>query len=633
MTFIELLRVIIGVIIINFLPGYMFSRKVFPNSDFALRLASSTILSMITISTPPMILTLYLGLNWMLSLYVTLTITAIVNIYFLMRNGIVKPRFSEEYLLIFLMVALAVFRYYYPYIVSGSVMPFGFDSIFHCKNVKNIVNNIPTTYVLYLPMLHFMLAANVVVLGLSPPQIFMLITPLILVLIALEVYVFTKKIFNSIAGILSFITFTFLTVQPFQTLTDGSAPELFGLAISMLGFIKLLDLINDKTTKNLIYTGILFACSLYAHITPLTLLSALPLTALILVIFLPCSTSKSEDVRLALKILIATLIAILLSLPASTMYITAITSSLTGDQSLIPITATRPSFPYDFENVLGGMFLYLGIVSAAILPIAARRRGLIVVYSILALQIAMIELGGIASFRVLRQLSIPLSILTGSLLYFTPKIIFYLTLLTSLILTLTSKAKMKLSIIVRCSAMFYIVLLIIIASLQTPQVIKSSSYLGSIMMWYIPEDTLGYQALNNLPSGIVLTDFSCGWLPYFTDNKVIIIPPLEHWKIYSPNDQKMFNELLLGFEGLSSKNITKAYTTLSKYNVSYIFLGSNPNGRYWIPGGYDEVRNSIEELVKLLNSNGLLKPVFNSCNVKIYRVEYGGVNYALKVKI
>jgi hypothetical protein len=64
MTPIEMLRIIIGFIIINFLPGYMFSHKMFPNSDFALRLASSIILSMVTISIPPMILTLYLGLSW-----------------------------------------------------------------------------------------------------------------------------------------------------------------------------------------------------------------------------------------------------------------------------------------------------------------------------------------------------------------------------------------------------------------------------------------------------------------------------------------------------------------------------------------------------------------------------------------
>jgi hypothetical protein len=623
MTPIEMLRIIIGFIIINFLPGYMFSHKMFPNSDFALRLASSIILSMVTISIPPMILTLYLGLSWMLGLYITLTITAIVSIYYLMKNDIAKPRFSGDHLLIFLLVALAVFRYYYPYITSGSAMPFGFDPILHCRNVKNIVNNIPTTYVLYLPTLHFMLAANVVVLGLSPPHTFMLITPLILVLIALEVYVFTKKIFNSTAGILSFITFTFLTIQPFQTLTDGSAPELFGLAISILGFIKLLDLIEDKATRSLIYTSILFACSLYAHITSLTLLSALILTALILAASLTRSTPKTRDVKPVLGIFIVVFLAILLSLPASTMYIAIIASSLAGDQSSIPITATRPSFPYDFENVLGGMFLYLGVVSAAILPIIARRKELVVVYSILTLQIAIIELGGLASFRVLRQLSIPLSILTGSFLYFTPKIIFYLALFTSIILTLTSKAGMKLSLIVRCSTMFYVILIIIIASLQAPQVINSSIHLGSSMMWYIPEDTLGYQALNNLPNGTVLTDFSCGWLPYFTDKEVIIIPPLEHWEIYSPKDQKMFNELLLGF---TNKNITKAYTTLSKYNVSYIFLGSNPKGRHWVPGGYEEVRNSIEELAKLLNSSGFLKPVFNSSNVKIYKVEYRGVD-------
>ncbi|MEM1546964.1 MAG: hypothetical protein QXP91_11005 [Candidatus Methanomethylicia archaeon] len=630
MTLIELLRVIFGITIINFLPGYMFSRKVFPESDFTLRLTSSIILSMIITSIPPLILTSYLGLSWIISLYLTLTVTTIVSIYYLLKDKSKKPIFSWEYILTLFLMLLAMFRYYLPYIMLNSSMPFGQDSIFHCRDIRNIIDGVAIPPSIYPKTFHFMMAANVVVTNLPSPSVFMLITPFILVLIALEVYIFVRKIFGLQAGVLSFFTLTFLTVQPFQTLADGSIPELFGYAVSMLGFIKLLEFFRDKSVKSIAYTSILFASSLYIHATSLLLL--LSLISMVFILAIPL-ISQSKDTKLVLGVLTIFSIAILLSIPASATYITNVVASLTGGESMLPVGADdKPSFPRDFEAFLGDVLLYSGIVSTVILPFIARRRELIIIYSVLISQVAIIEFPWTPfSFRILRQLSIPLSILIGVFVYFTPKIIFYIGVFTTIISSLSSRTRVKLVLRVRYSVLFYIVLLIILSFLPSTtdfswrclpyQVIESSKNLGANSLWYVHEDVSSYQLFNNLPNGVILTDFSCGWLPYFVRNDMIIIPPRSFWKIYSFNDWRMFNELLTVQE---KTNLTKAmsvYATLSKYNVSYIFLGSNPEGRHWVPSSYSETRREIEDLIKLLSSESLLKIVFNG-SAKIYKLEY-----------
>ena len=622
----EILRLLTGFIIINILPGYILSYNVFARGSSVLRLTSSIIISMLVTSIPPMILTIYLGLKWQISLYLTLATTYISSIL-LIRNKPIKLRLRREHILPPILAGLAIVRYSAPYIILNQYMPFGFDSSFHCRDIRDIVNNVKVTPEIYLHTFHFMAAANVVAMNLPPPTVFILTSILIATLIALEVYVFTEKTLNPYAGFLSYITILLLSVHPFHSLSDGLIPELFAISVLMLGLIKLIDLVRDKSLESMIYSGVLIGSSLYIHATPLSILSSIFLLAPILILHPFIKSTKLhgrnlririgievvDGVKLALKILLLIPLALLASLPSSSRYIINTFLSIMGEESLLPVgEVLKPVFPHDFEAVFGVGFLYLGLTSLITLPIINRCREYAIVYSVVISQLVVIELLWIPiSFRLLRNIPIFLSVVIGLFLY--------------LILRKLRKPLLSHRFPILLLNILPIILIASIFICLTPKVLESSIQLAESNDRYFPNDVQSYLLLNSLPEGVVLTDFSCGWLPYFTRNKLIIIPPYSFWEQYKLEDRRVFNEII----SASSLKPIDAYNTLSKYNISYIYLGVNPQerGRY-VPYGYVEVRMNIEELIKLLQDNLLIEKIYSeghdkSINIVICKVKTG----------
>ena len=622
MNILEILRVFAGFIFINVLPGYIISRKVFPNGSPTLRLTSSIILSMIIASAPPMILTFYLGLKWLISLYISLTVAFIINIYLLFKDKYTKPKISRKHLTPLALFWLAILKYSYPYITLNQSIPFGFDPAFHCRDIKNIVNNnVTITSGIYPQSFHFMVAANVAVMDLPIPSTFIITSLIIASIIALEVYVLTEKTLNSYAALLSYITVLLLTVHPLHSLTDGLIPELLGISVLMLGIIKLIDLVRDKSLRSMMYCGVIIGFSLYIHITPLAILLFTPFLTSILLLHLLKSVKTlklhgrslklrvemrvADSIKLALKIFTVMPIALLTSLPSSLVYIVNTVLSLAGEESSLPTgELTKPVFPHDFEMVFGKELLYLGLISLITLPIISRRREYMVIYSIIISQLLAVCFSLVqVPFRFLRIVPIFLSVVVGLFIY-------------SMLERLQGLSYKSLRTILKILSIL-IISLIFISS--TPRVIESSVQLAKSNIWYFPEDVPSYIFLKNLTEGTILTDFSCGWLPYFTENKLIIIPPYSLWGSYSSKDQEMFRELL----SASSKPIN-AYNTLSKYNVSYIYLGVNPQKRHFTPPGYMEVRLSIEEIAETLKNNSLISQIYigevDNETIKIYVV-------------
>jgi len=624
MNTIEILRVFAGFVFINVLPGYIISRKVFPDGSPTLRLASSIILSMMVTSAPPMILTLYLGLKWPISLYISLAAAFTISIYLLLKEKYAKPKISRKHLTPLVLVGLAILKYSYPYITLNQSIPFGFDPSLHCRDIKNIVNNnVVNPSGIYLQTFHFMVAANVAVMDLPIPSTFIITSLIIASIIALEVYVFTEKTLNSHAALLSYITVLLLTVHPFHSLTDGLIPELFGISVLMLGIIKLIDLVRDKSLRSMIYCGVIIGFSLYIHITPLAILLFTPFLILILLLHILKSVKTfklhgrslklrvgmevADSIKLALKIFTVIPIALLTSLPSSLVYIVNIILSLAGEKSSLPTGEfTRPVFPHDFEMVFGKELLYLGLISLTTLPIISRRREYMVIYSIIISQLLAVCLPLVqVPFRFLRIVPIFLSVVVGLFIY-------------SILERLQRLGYRSLRTFLKVLSIL-IISLIFISS--TPRVIESSVQLAKSNIWYFPEDVSSYMLFKNLTEGTILTDFSCGWLPYFTENKLIIIPPYGLWSSYSSKDQEMFRELL----SASSKPVN-AYNTLSKYNISYIYLGVNPQKRHFTPPGYMEVRLGIEEIAETLQNNSLISKIYieeiDNETIKIYVVKH-----------
>ncbi|MEM2305393.1 MAG: hypothetical protein QXK51_08600 [Candidatus Methanomethylicia archaeon] len=624
MSIIEILRILIGFILINVLPGFLVSCKVFQEGSITLRLTSSVIVSMIITSIPPMILTFYLGLRWPLSLYVTLIIALIFNVYLLLKSNYTKPKISVKYIIPSILIGLATVRYFLPYIMLNQSMPFGFDPAFHCRDIKNIINNRGIASGLYPQAFHFMVAANVVMMNLSIPTTFMLVSILIVDIIALEVYILTEKILNSYAGFLSYISILLLTVHPFHSLTDGLIPELFAVSVLILGIVKLIDLIRDKSLKSMIYSGVIIGSSLYIHITPLAILFFIPflMFALLIRLLKYIRTLKfhgrnlkliigvevTSSVKLALRVFTVIPIALLASSPSSALYIANIILDLMGKESSLPTgELTKPVFPHDFEMVFGREFLYLGLVSLIILPLISRRIEYIVIYSIIISQLVIIWFSLVQiPFRFLRIVPIFLSVVIGLFIYFmlkTPRRI----LLNHRFLRTALK-------------MFSMLIIILILVFSTPKVLESSVQIAKSNIWYFHEDISSYMFFNNLPEGVILTDFSCGWLPYFTENKLLIIPPYGSWSFYGIRDQKIFMELI----SASGLKPIDAYNTLSKYNISYIYLGIDPQKRHFVPSGYMEVRMNIEKLAETLQNSSLIEQLYleriGNDMIKIYGV-------------
>ena len=309
----------------------------------------------------------------------------------------------------------------------------------------------------------------------------------------------------------------------------------------------------------------------------------------------------ANSIKLALKIFTVIPIALLTSLPSSLVYIANIILSLAGEESLLPTgELTKPVFPHDFEVVFGKELLYLGLISLTTLPIISRRREYMVIYSIIISQLLIIVYSPVA-FRFLRIVPIFLSVVVGLFIY-------------SMLEKLQRLSYRSLRTVLKILSIFIISLIFISSA---PRVIESSVQLAKSNIWYFPEDVSSYMFFKNLPEGVVLTDFSCGWLPYFTENKLIIIPPLGLWSSYKSRDQEIFRELI------SNKSVS-TYNTLSKYNISYIYLGVNPQKRHFTPPGYMEVRLSIEEIAETLQNNSLISKIYieeiGNETIKIYVV-------------
>lgn len=349
--------------------------------------------------------------------------------------------------IIFALVLLAqVFLQYYGIFKYQYLVPPGDDGVNHYWMAKEILDGRSAWDVFisggYPPFFHWLIAQCASIFNTDLVKVMLYFTPLLPVLSAISIFCLSKEIFNRNAALISMALYVFAVRSPYQLLSDGGYPNLLSASffLPMAIFFLLLFIKNESFNKYIyLILFALFSLStiLTHHISSYYLFIILFFSLPIMIILyrsekLTDSIKKFKKIALVYAVFILISIATLLIInPGSLQGLLA--QSIAFGSSLPFVKLIGSAEPGTILNIKESIFLIgtsvsvLGVVSLMLFSLPKRqektfinRDGLIIFF----VWVIILVVGSRLTFlpnpeRLIRDLALPLSILSGGAVLYT----------------------------------------------------------------------------------------------------------------------------------------------------------------------------------------------------------------------
>ena len=154
--------------------------------------------------------------------------------------------FFKKYWVILLVIAVFIthtiinfygqFKYHYPVAPGG-------DMVTHLKLINDLVNSFSIDNINYPPLLHMILATVVRLTGYDTLVVTAYALPVLIVISGLSVWLLATKIYGKAVGVAAYLLYALVSIQPLQTAYDGGLPNIFGghiiLPLLIIFYVKL----------------------------------------------------------------------------------------------------------------------------------------------------------------------------------------------------------------------------------------------------------------------------------------------------------------------------------------------------------------------------------------------------------
>jgi|GEM_PF-1963177 len=497
---------------------------------------------------------------------------------------------------VFMLIAIALRLYvlYFPISFFGYLVPPGDDAIRHFEMITKILGgNFNTGY----PWLfHLFVAAIVKVTGANVIDVLRVITPALVVLPSIAVYLFLKKSFSRVAALIGFVILLWASNYALIAYGDGNYPNI--IAGGFFLPLSLLYLVLSLKERRLSYY---LATATFAILTLLTHhLSAAYLLVIVLVYIISLGiwnrAEKIADNYARTTIFILVLLA-LSALVASLfsfreIFIQAYHSILQSGSVSAGVNFAMPIEFGEYGAQIGPFVYYGGLLGMIFLiyllgqpkeKINKPALLLILVWFIVTYLLSRFSQAGLPG-RFARELALPLVLAESIMIW---RFIQAMRTNTQKILTVFGLGVIIVFELAQVNGGYY----------RTPDFFKK-------MIWFDASDKKSSDAIKAIvpQNEVVIANNTTPYLPIFAERKIVFIPLA------------------------NTQNLTSLHVFADTYKARYVFVGrktsANPTADgYSFFANFDKITSNLQkdlENCKALETDDTSSVLYdlNSCPVK-----------------
>lgn len=432
-----------------------------------------------------------------------------------------KPLNWPLFLFIFAAIVMRLYILYFPISFFGYIVPPGEDPVNHYKFIESILaGNFNTGY----PWLFHLIAAMASkVSGLSIIDTLKYITPAMVVLPSLAIYLFLKRNFSTISALIGFIIVLWASNYALLAYGDGNYPNIlaggFFLPLTLLFLVLSL---KERKLSNYIWTGVFALLTLLTHhLSAAYLLVIIAVYLIVLGIYNRFDKIAKNYSRVAIFILILFGLSLLITSLFSfrEMFIQAYQSIVQSGSFNAGAGFATPIDYADYGSQIGPFVYYGGLLGIIFLIHLLGRQDektnkpaiiLILVWFVIAFIFSRMSQVGLPG-RFARELAIPL-VLAESIMVWR----FFVAMSTN---------------IQRALALFVLGLIVVFEMAQVNGGVFRSPYFFEKMIWFDKNDKKAADTITTLTKedAIIIANPTSPYLPIFAKRK-IVFPPLEKTK-------------------------------------------------------------------------------------------------------
>lgn len=271
------------------------------------------------------------------------------------------------FVFIFIIAAIALRLYiiYFPFRLYEYLVPPGGDAVNHIGLIEQILNGgISSKY----PVLfHLIIAFLSRTFGSDPISILKLVTPAMMILPAIGIYIFLKKSYSRFAALIGFMISLFASNYALVAFGDGNYPNILASGFFIpITFAFVLKALDKKSFKNYFWAVIFTVLLLLTHHLSFATFLIILITYLIVL----SMWNKYEKITvsltkftLAFLVLIGVLVIATIFTPLREQMLGAINSLLQSGASVGSISFSQPINFADYGSMIGPLVYFGGLLA------------------------------------------------------------------------------------------------------------------------------------------------------------------------------------------------------------------------------------------------------------------------------
>jgi len=416
--------------------------------------------------------------------------------------------------LIVALVAVRLFLVYLPISIFSHLVPPGVDPANHLVLIQSILDG--SFKPDYPPLFHLLISILSKIFSADPLQVLKWVTPTLIILPSIGVYVFLRHNFNRLAAFIGFAIALLATNYGFLAYVEGNYPNIMAAGFFMPISLSYLLAATKQNGKRNFWLAALFFFLVIAthHLTAVLMLTIIYVYLSILTIwnYFEPLVPKIGRVLLSVTIVFLALGIIVYLTPFKKTFIQGYESYLsTGSVVLSPLFKVIMDLP-EYADAMGEFSFFLGIISVLYLitmlfrPKSETNKPaiiLLLVWLVVILLLSRTEVVGLPA-RIGREIAMPLLISSG--------------------IFIDDLIKNQRQIMSKCLALAFLGFMIYLNLSQfnagvfrTPE-----SFNGYVLLW--PDDKEKIDNLNDItdPTDKVLANPLSPYLSYFSHDRIVL---------------------------------------------------------------------------------------------------------------
>jgi hypothetical protein len=268
------------------------------------------------------------------------------------------------FLFILVAVELRFYLLYYPIAFYNYLVPPGDDAANHYVMIENILKGkFDTSY----PWLfHYIIATISRIGGWSVIDVLRYLTPALVILPSIAIYIFLKQTFNRTTALIGFVICLWASNYGLVAYGDGNYPNIIAAGFLMpLAMLYLLRSLKERKLSNYIWTMVLtLLIMLTHHLSAIYMIAVVPIYLIALGIWNKCEKLAVNYKRamIYLGIVFAAVVGFVALLPIKQVFVAAF-ASITGSGSFSAgANFTKPIEFGDYASQIGSLAFYGGLI-------------------------------------------------------------------------------------------------------------------------------------------------------------------------------------------------------------------------------------------------------------------------------